>query len=139
MKTTGTTELMVNIRPQYHFRKTKAGLDAWNVVRLIELSAELPIEMINPAEVAELHENHWYSHDSVTPTPLSIIEHTQLIQACDLAYPIILDQQGRVMDGMHRICKAIINKVVEIPAVRFLADPAPDYQNCEPQDLPYDE
>jgi hypothetical protein len=130
---------MAKIRPQYHFRKTQTGLDAWRVERLIELSADLPIQMINPVEIAELHENHWYSHDSVTPTPLSIIEHAQLIQACDLAYPIILDQQGRVMDGMHRICKAIIDDVVEIPAVRFLVDPKPDYQNCEPQDLPYDE
>ena len=130
---------MVKIRPQYHFRKTKTGLDAWNVGRLIELSAGLPVQMINPAEAAELHENHWYSHGSVVPTPLSIIEHAQLIQVCDLAYPIILDQQGRVMDGMHRICKAIIDNVVEVPAVRFLVDPTPDYQNCKPEDLPYDE
>ena len=130
---------MAKIRPQYHFRQTQSGLDAWNVARLIELSANLPIQMIDPYDIAELHENHWYSHDSVVPTPQSIIEHAQLIQACDLAYPIILDRQGRVMDGMHRICRAVIDNISEIPAVRFMVDPKPDYQNCSPLELPYDD
>ena len=31
----------------------------------------------------------------------------QLIDEADLRYPIILDRAGRVMDGMHRICKPV--------------------------------
>ena len=37
-----------------------------------------------------------------------MIEHIQLVQDCDLEHPIILDHNGRVMDGMHRICKALL-------------------------------
>ena len=66
------------------------------------------------------------------------MEHLQLIQACDLAYPIILDAQGRLMDGMHRVCKAVMSGETQILAVQFTTDPEPDYVNCHPEDLPYD-
>lgn len=128
---------MTDIRPQYHFRQTVNGLDAWSVHRLIDLSRDLPVIMINPREIKELDMNHWYSHPSDKPTPLSVIEHMRLIQACDLTYPVILDAQGRVMDGMHRICRAIIDTVTSIPARRFSVDPEPDYRNCDPKALPY--
>ncbi|XOV84654.1 MAG: hypothetical protein ACFHXK_05940 [bacterium] len=128
---------MVDIRPQYHFRRTPDGLDAYDVKKLIRLSAALPIIKINPHDIAELDQNHWYFSGG-DPTPRSIIEHLQLIQACDLSYPIILDAQGRLMDGMHRVCKAVMADERQILAVRFTTDPPPDYVNCRPEDLPYD-
>lgn len=131
---------MRTLRPQYHFRKTPTGIDAWLVRRLIELSCELPVSMIDPKSVKELHENHWYFHDPESqPTPASLIEHMQLISGCDLSFPIILDSKGRIMDGMHRVCKAVLENVPVIPAVRFETDPKPDYTNCRPAELPYGE
>lgn len=56
---------------------------------------------------------------------------------CDLAFPIILFKDGRVMDGMHRVCKALLNGLSEIEAVRFVEDPEPDYVGVHPDDLPY--
>ena len=35
-----------------------------------------------------------------------MIEHIHLMDAADLAYPIILSSAGRVMDGMHRVAKS---------------------------------
>jgi hypothetical protein len=128
---------MTDIRPQYHFRLTVNGLNAWSVRRLIDLSGDLPVIMINPGEVKELDMNHWYMHPSDQPTPRSVIEHLRLIQACDITCPVILDAQGRVMDGMHRVCRAIVDNVTSIPARRFNVDPEPDYCNCDPQALPY--
>jgi hypothetical protein len=61
------------------------------------------------------------------------------MQDCDLAFPIILSNDGRVMDGMHRVCKALLQKHNEIEAVRFIEDPEPDYIGVHPDDLPYDE
>ena len=58
---------------------------------------------------------------------------------CDLAFPIILSSDGRVMDGMHRVCKALLQNHTEIKAVRFIQDPEPDYIGVHPDDLPYDE
>ncbi len=129
---------MAQVRPQYHFRQTPHGIDAWDVRRLIDRARELPVNKIDPRSLAELHENHWYWHAGAEPTPLSIVEHAQLIDACDLDFPIILDASGRVMDGMHRICKALKEDLATIDAVQFSEDPEPDYTDCDPQSLPYD-
>lgn len=128
---------MTRVRPQYHLRPTDEGLWAWNVHRLIDLSKDLPIKMIKADEFAELDKDHWYFHGNVKPTCRNIIEHLQLIEACELSHPIILDQSGRVMDGMHRICKAVIEAVDQVPAVQFATDPEPDYKNCDPEELLY--
>ena len=129
---------MNSLRPQYHLRKTSTGIDAWDVRRLITLSQSLPVRMIDRNGISEVNENHWYFHDpKVQPTPASLIEHMRLIAECDLSHPIILDSEGRVMDGMHRVCKAILENVPVIPAVRFEIDPEPDFTNCRPADLPY--
>jgi hypothetical protein len=129
---------MSEIRPQYHFRQTGVGLDAWFVERLVTLSKNLPLQHIDPTKIAELRENHWYFHDGSVPTPLSIIEHARLINEADLSFPVILDSAGRVMDGMHRICKAVLIGRSTVAALQFEEDPQPDFVNCDPDDLPYD-
>jgi hypothetical protein len=110
----------------------------WDVRRLVSLSKDLPVQQVDPAQFAELNENHWYAHGDQLPTPVSLLEHMALIEACDLSYPIILDANGRVMDGMHRICRAVKDGVASIPAVQFTTDPEPDYVDVSPEDLPYD-
>ncbi|MCA3213249.1 MAG: hypothetical protein ING50_13860 [Burkholderiales bacterium] len=125
------------IRPQYHLRPTAGGIDAFDVRRLITLSQHLPVRMIDPDSVAELDRDHWYFQGRSRPTPRSIVEHLRLVLAADLRYPIILDQDGRLMDGMHRVCKALLEGVREIPAVRFIEDPQPDFVDCDPDLLPY--
>lgn len=128
---------MAEIRPQYHLRRTGHGIDAWDVRRLVDLSKDLPVYHVDPRQFAELDENHWYFQAVTEPTPRSILEHVELVLTCDLRHPIILDASGRVMDGMHRICRAILDGVDRIPAVRFEADPAPDFVDCDPAELPY--
>ena len=128
----------MQIRPQYHFRKTGSGLDAWDVRRLIELSKDFPVKKIDPRTLEDIHKPHWYLEEDAVPSPASIVDHFRLIQECDLAFPIILDAQGRVMDGMHRVCKALLEDIKEIDAVQFTTDPDPDFINCHPDKLPYD-
>jgi hypothetical protein len=43
------------------------------------------------------------------------------------------------MDGMHRICKALVEGLSDIETVRFRQDPEPDYVGLDPDDLPYDD
>lgn len=125
------------MRAQYHFRPSSRGLLAWDVRRLIELSAGLPIRTVSIKTIAELDEAHWYSTGEA-PTCRSLVEHFKLVRECDLSFPIILDQSGRVMDGMHRVCKAILEERSEVLAVQFVTDPDPDYVGCDPGSLPYD-
>lgn len=127
------------IRAQYYFRQSVQGLLAWDIRRLIGLSRDFPVEQIQIADIAELDQAHWYEHEGDTPTCRSLLQHMQLIDEVDLRYPIILDQKGRVMDGMHRVCRAVRDGIDRIPAVRFTTDPEPDFVGCHPGELPYDD
>ncbi|MGY4025669.1 hypothetical protein ACW5WQ_06870 [Aeromonas rivuli] len=132
-------EAILSIRAQYHFRPAPEGLLAWDVRRLVRLSRALPVRAVPLAQIAELDSVHWYGHGSVQPTVRSIVEHCQLMLAADLAYPIILDSAGRVMDGMHRVSKALMQEATHIDAVQFEQDPVPDFVDCDPDTLPYDD
>lgn len=132
-------ELISAIRAQYHFRPSPEGLLAWDVRRLVRLSRGLPVQAVSLAQLAELDSEHWYGHGNIRPTVRSIVEHCQLMLAAELAYPIILDSAGRVMDGMHRVSKALMQGHTHIDAVQFEQDPAPDHVDCDPDALPYDD
>ena len=62
-----------------------------------------------------------------------------MIQDADLTFPVILSSDGRIMDGMHRVLKALLAGLSHISAVRFSSDPEPDYVGVDPDDLPYEE
>lgn len=128
---------MTRVRPQYHFRESDAGLLAWDVRRLIELSQTLPVVDVPLSSIAELDANRWFTHSE--PTCRSVAEHAQLIESADIRYPIILDSAGRVMDGMHRVCKALALGMSTIPSVRFERDPDPDTIGKGPDELPYED
>ena len=125
------------MRKQYHFRKVGDNTYIWDVHRLVELTQDLSIKSVLLTEIQELHEAYWFPQGS--PTTLQIIEHIQLIQDADLSYPIILCIDGRVMDGMHRVAKAQLQKDTHIHAVRFKYMPEPDFINVDEDDLDYDE
>jgi len=48
------------------------------------------------------------------------------VQDADLSYPIIQAPDGWIMDGLHRIVKAIMNGATTIKAVRLPVLPEPD-------------
>ena len=125
------------MRAQYHFRKSPDGLRAWDVDRLVELSRSFPGDRVPLSSISELEEPYWANENIRQLTCREIVAHARLMLDCDLAFPIILSSDGRVMDGMHRVCKALLNGFSEIEAVRFVQDPAPDYIGVHPDDLPY--
>jgi len=125
------------MRVQYHFRKSERGLCAWNVHQLVELSRELKRERVPLAAIRELDEAYWDGAADGRMSCRGVVEHARLMLDCDLVYPVILSSDGRVMDGMHRICRALLEGLSEIEAVRFVVDPEPDYVNVRPENLPY--
>jgi hypothetical protein len=124
------------VRAQYHFRMSPRGLLAWDIHRLVELSRTLPRERVSLSSIRELDEPYW-SGDGVRMTCRQVVGHARLMQDADLAHPVILSSDGRVMDGMHRICKALLEGNDGIEAVRFVHDPEPDHIGVHPDDLPY--
>ena len=128
------------LRKQYHFRPSENGLYAWDVHRLVELAKNIEPKYISLSSIEELHENYWFGGKGDNPTCLAIAEHCKLITETDLRFPIILSSNGRVMDGMHRACKAFIEGKETVKVVQFINDPKPDFIDVKnPDDLPYDE
>jgi hypothetical protein len=123
------------MRKQYHFRPSAAGLKAWDVDRLVALSRHLHSESVSIASIRELDKTYW----GEPMTCRVVADHARLINESDLSYPVILSSDGRVMDGMHRVLKALLLGRSHIAAVRFVSDPEPDFVGVDPDDLPYDE
>jgi hypothetical protein len=124
------------VRKQYHFWPGEHGLDAWDVDRLIERSQGLPVASVDLDTIDEIDSEYWFD-EWQRPTVRAVIEHVRLIEAVDVSHPIILGHDGRVMDGMHRIARAVLEGRTSIDAVRFDAPIEPDHRGCRPQDLPY--
>jgi hypothetical protein len=72
-------------------------------------------------------------------TPRVVAAHVRLTNEVDVQYPIILGSDGRVMDGMHRVLRALVEGREFIDAVQFDVDPEPDYLDVMPHELPYPE
>jgi hypothetical protein len=125
------------VRKQYHFRPGDSGLDAWDVDRLVELASALPVEEVELVDLFEIDGDYWFG-DGEHPTVRKIVEHFRLMAEVDPSYPILIGPDNRVMDGMHRVARALLHGQRAIRAVRFLDLPEPDFRGCRPDELPYD-
>ena len=122
-------------------RPSPQGLLAWDVRKLIALAAEQKLQprWVALTEIAELDLRYWFSEAGDEPTPRAIAEHLKLVHAANTSYPILLDAQGRLMDGMHRAVKRLSQGHSDIWAIRFNNTPAPDFVGVSADDLPYEE
>ena len=127
----------MSVRAQYHFWPGDEGLDAWDVGRLIRLSSALPVRRVPLESIGELDTDYWFAGSAEAATVRKIVEHFRLIGEVDPSHPIILGVDGRVMDGMHRVARAVLQGDSSIEAVQFEVQPEPDFRNCRPEDLPY--
>lgn len=125
------------MRRQYHSKRVGGRNLIWDVHRLVELTRSYPVHEVPLSSIAELDECFWF--DAEAPTCRAVALHAKLMQESDLAYPIILSSSGRVMDGMHRVCRALLEDRPTVPAVQFTRDPEPDYIDADIDTLPYDE
>ncbi|MFZ0667364.1 MAG: hypothetical protein WAM97_16540 [Acidimicrobiales bacterium] len=125
-----------SVRKQYHFWPADSGFDAWDVDRLIEMTRDLPVSDVEVSTIEEIDSVYWFD-EAPQPTVRAIVNHIRLVNEADTSFPVILSVEGRVMDGMHRIAKAMLEGHATIRAVMFTKSVEPDYRNCRPQDLPY--
>ena len=125
------------MRKQYHLWPAGTAFDAWDVDRLIQLSRGLPVHAVAVDSVREVDSAYWFDSSAPGPTVRAVVEHARLMLDADLSFPVILGPDGRVMDGMHRIARAMLEGTAEVSAVRLPVLPEPDYRDCQPADLPY--
>jgi len=125
------------MRKQYYIQPSNNGFYAWDVHKLMEKSKDLPQISVKLEDIQELDKAYWYHGKHLKPTVRSIIDHVVLINNTDLKYPIILSHDGCVMDGMHRVAKALLSGQKEIQAVKFSEDLPPDYADVDERELLY--
>jgi hypothetical protein len=128
---------MRGVHTQYHFWPGRDGLDAWDVDHVTEQAAPLPVQDVELASINEIDSVYWFGEGFPPPTVRQIVEHARLMTTADLSDPVILGPDGRVMDGMHRIARALLENRRTIRARRFETLPEPDYRDCRPEELPY--
>ena len=128
----------MTLRPQYHFRPTAEGTLIWNIPHLEKLARDLPTIEVPLVEIRELDEPYWFAATNNEPTCRAIADHMKLVDAADMTYPVILCAEGWVMDGMHRVVKALIQRRESIRARRFSETPPHDFVDVNPDDLPYE-
>jgi hypothetical protein len=75
--------------------------------------------------IREIDEVCWF--DGRPATVRAVVDHSRQIENADPQVPIILSSDGHVLDGMHRVAKAILEGPPSVPAQRLLADPEPDW------------
>ena len=92
--------------------------DHWNISRLIQLTKNFKVLEI-PLDHLYLN----YSYDNLTLREM--VMHIRTIEKADLSFPIILDENGELLDGHHRIMKALWKNQSTIKAVRFDKNPSP--------------
>jgi hypothetical protein len=126
------------LRKQYYLKPTDGRFTAWDVDRLVELTRGFPRIRVSLNAIREIDEPHWFSGGPQDATCRAVMEHARMINEADLQFPIILSSEGRVMDGMHRVLKALLSGLANIEAVRFERDPEPDFVAVTLDDLPYD-
>ena len=97
---------------------SKIGRNHWSVERLIMLSGDFEV-----MEIPLDHLNIYHNYDNATLRQMAT--YIRAVNDADLDYPIILDEDGEIMDGRHRIVKCLVNGIDRIKAVRFNENPAP--------------
>lgn len=93
--------------------------DTWSIARLVTLSQDLPV-----MDIPLIHLNINAVYDDLSLRDM--VMHMKAVQDADLSMPIILDEDGCIMDGRHRIMKALLEGTETIKAVRFDENPHPD-------------
>lgn len=102
------------------------GNKVWIVTNLIERAKEL--------EPFDLPLAAIYSGSEVwTPvgSAYGIAHHVRRAMDVKTEYPIIMCQQGFIMDGWHRVLRALIDGKTAIKAVRFATTPQHDYVKAD--------
>ena len=104
--------------------KFQDGRQVWGICRLIERAKDLePFDL--PLQAIYIGENIW----SPITNPKKLAEHMKQKMAADLNCPIILNDQGFIMDGWHRVARALYEGHATIKAVRFDVTPDCDFED----------
>lgn len=98
--------------------KGDPNIPKWTIAHLITHAKDLPI-FDCPLAALDL------SHTSYTCNMRQMVGHMAACFDADPTCPILLDENGQILDGRHRIMRAIYEGKTTVPAKRFTTNPIP--------------
>ena len=111
----------VEIKKQWEFDEIQCyetRTKKYYVHEAIRLSKDLPVKEINLSEI-------YMSYGSMCKDSFrSFLEHVKMVNDADLSCPILMNEDGCIIDGRHRLAKAILDECETIKVKRFVDDPA---------------
>lgn len=93
----------------------------WNALTLIEHSKKFPVFDL-PVAGIDLSRRAW-KIESID----DFIYHMNRVNKTNLDYPVILNDEGVIVDGLHRVAKAVLQGKTIIKAIRL--NDMPDYDS----------
>ncbi len=97
----------------------------WKVEDLWEHAKTLPVEFIPVETLVEQLQGTCWTEGEDDVTPEWVLGHTRRILKSDLDYPILVDENNIIVDGVHRLCKAVLEGKEVVKVQRFQRLPEP--------------
>ena len=94
----------------------------YNVHACISMSSELEAFDLDIKSM-----NLSYARPNNEDSLKSFVAHMKSVMDADLGYPILLNEDGAIIDGRHRLCKALYLGLDTIKAKRFKSDDDASY------------
>lgn len=105
------------------------GDKVWKVASLIQQVEDQKLDVFDlPLCCIDLSVSVWGPGDLRIK---DFVEQWKIADEVNLDYPVILDDNGFIMDGWHRVAKALFLGYSTIKAVRFDKTPDCDYLRVE--------
>lgn len=101
------------------------GNQVWKVTSLIYHVEQQKLDVFDLPLCGINIANRAWESDGLTIKEFA--KHWKRANEADLNYPVILDDDGFIMDGWHRVAKALFLGMSTIKAVRFDETPVCDY------------
>lgn len=104
----------------------------WSVEDLWEAAKEYPVELIPVVDLVDkLNGTCWTEGAGEDATPQWVLGHTRRILKADLNCPILIDEKNNILDGVHRLCKAVLDGRDNIAVQRIERLPEPLFEGEE--------
>jgi len=97
------------------------GKKHWDMSTIIGATKNLPVYDLQLSAI-DLSTYPWGDNGYIS----DFLFQMKRVQEADLSFPIVQNPNGFIIDGWHRVCKAILNGQTTIKAVRLVVMPEPD-------------
>lgn len=122
MEKSHNKSIELNVVDNYDMHTYNSGKKFWYISRLIKITENFEVQTMSMSAL-----NTYGLTLSIVDLKSAAVSFKRVLDA-DLSFPIILDDDGYVMDGRHRIAKSLFQGEKDIKFVRFDLTPEPCYE-----------